>query len=57
MMASCRPLVARGRPIVNLPLEQDERITAILPVTEFPVKVFMATANGEENRPHRNRLR
>ncbi len=26
---------ARGRPIVNLlPLEQDERITAILPVTE-----------------------
>ena len=40
---------ARGRPIVNLlPLEQDERITAILPVTEFEegVKVFMATANG-----------
>ncbi|MCN4687340.1 DNA topoisomerase (ATP-hydrolyzing) subunit A, partial [Escherichia coli] len=34
---------ARGRPIVNLlPLEQDERITAILPVTEFEegVKVF-----------------
>ncbi len=27
---------ARGRPIVNLlPLEQDERITAILPVTEL----------------------
>ncbi len=40
---------ARGRPIVNLlPLEQDKRITADLPVTEFEegVKVFMATANG-----------
>ncbi|OVD89173.1 hypothetical protein UQ36_28215, partial [Escherichia coli] len=40
---------ARGPPIVQLlPLEQDERITAILPVTEFEegVKVFMATANG-----------
>ena len=40
---------SRGYNIVNLlPLEQDERITAILPVTEFEegVKVFMATANG-----------
>lgn len=45
---------ARGRPIVNLlPLEQDERITAILPVTEFEegVKVFMATANGTRRKP------
>lgn len=45
---------ARGRPIVNLlPLEQDERITAILPVTEFEegVKVFMATANGTVKKP------
>ncbi|WP_299999265.1 DNA topoisomerase (ATP-hydrolyzing) subunit A [uncultured Cedecea sp.] len=40
---------ARGRPIVNLlPLEQDERITAILPVREYAegVNVFMATASG-----------
>lgn len=40
---------ARGRPIVNiLPLEENERITAILPIQEFePGKfVFMATANG-----------
>ncbi|WP_061709785.1 DNA topoisomerase (ATP-hydrolyzing) subunit A [Pseudenterobacter timonensis] len=40
---------ARGRPIVNLlPLEQDERITAILPVREYEegVNVFMATASG-----------
>ena len=40
---------ARGRPIVNiLPLEQDERITAILPIKEFEEGkyVLMATANG-----------
>lgn len=40
---------ARGRPIVNLlPLEQDERITAILPVTEFEegVKVFIPPLTG-----------
>ncbi|QLK87813.1 DNA topoisomerase (ATP-hydrolyzing) subunit A [Arsenophonus endosymbiont of Aphis craccivora] len=40
---------ARGRPIVNLlPLEQNERITAILPVREFDDGhyVFMATASG-----------
>jgi DNA gyrase subunit A len=40
---------ARGRPIVNiLPLEEDERITAILPIQEFEEGkyVLMATANG-----------
>ncbi|WP_241622953.1 DNA topoisomerase (ATP-hydrolyzing) subunit A [Rosenbergiella australiborealis] len=40
---------ARGRPIVNLlPLEANERITAILPVKEYAqgVNVFMATASG-----------
>ncbi|MBE1301087.1 MAG: DNA topoisomerase (ATP-hydrolyzing) subunit A [Alteromonadaceae bacterium] len=40
---------ARGRPIVNiLPLEEDERITAILPIQEFVDDryVLMATANG-----------
>ncbi|EKT55588.1 DNA topoisomerase (ATP-hydrolyzing) subunit A [Providencia sneebia] len=40
---------ARGRPIVNLlPLEQDERITAILPVRDYEEGyfVFMATASG-----------
>ena len=40
---------ARGRPIVNLlPLEQNERITAILPVREYEegYTVFMATASG-----------
>jgi DNA gyrase subunit A len=40
---------ARGRPIVNiLPLEENERITAILPVREYEDNkfVFMATANG-----------
>ncbi|MFS1539009.1 MAG: DNA topoisomerase (ATP-hydrolyzing) subunit A [Candidatus Phlomobacter fragariae] len=40
---------ARGRPIVNLlPLEKNERITAILPVREFDNGhyVFMATASG-----------
>jgi DNA gyrase, A subunit len=40
---------SRGRPIVNLlPLEEDERITAVLPVRDFTaeVYVFMATARG-----------
>jgi DNA gyrase subunit A len=40
---------SRGRPIVNiLPLEDDERITAILPIKEFEEGkyVLMATANG-----------
>ena len=40
---------ARGRPIVNiLPLEEGERITAILPIQEFVEGkyVFMATTNG-----------
>ena len=40
---------ARGKPIVNLlPLESDERITAVLPVKEFSEDqyVFMATTNG-----------
>ncbi|WP_162505567.1 DNA topoisomerase (ATP-hydrolyzing) subunit A [Candidatus Arsenophonus triatominarum] len=40
---------ARGRPIVNLlPLEQNERITTILPIREFDDGhyVFMATASG-----------
>lgn len=40
---------ARGKPIVNLlPLEEDERITAILPVQEFEEDkyIFMATAKG-----------
>ena len=40
---------ARGKPIVNLlPLEENERITAILPVREYEEGkfVFMATANG-----------
>jgi DNA gyrase subunit A len=40
---------SRGKPIVNLvPLEEQEKITAILPVKEFDDQhfVFMATANG-----------
>jgi DNA gyrase subunit A len=40
---------ARGKPIVNLlPLEEGERINAILPVREYEENkyVFMATANG-----------
>ncbi|KMV32097.1 DNA topoisomerase (ATP-hydrolyzing) subunit A [Photobacterium swingsii] len=40
---------ARGKPIVNiLPLEEGERITAILPVKEYEDDkfVFMATADG-----------
>ncbi len=40
---------ARGKPIVNLlPLQEDERITAILPVTEFSEErfIFMATTSG-----------
>jgi DNA gyrase subunit A len=40
---------SRGKPIVNLlPLEEGERINAILPVREYEADkfVFMATANG-----------
>ncbi|MEO0443712.1 MAG: DNA gyrase subunit A [Pseudomonadota bacterium] len=40
---------SRGRPMVNLlPLEEDERITSILPVHEYDDDhfIFMATANG-----------
>ena len=41
--------ISRGKPIVNLlPLEEGEKINAILPVKEFDDDhyVFMATANG-----------
>ncbi|MCX7148703.1 MAG: DNA gyrase subunit A [Rhodocyclales bacterium] len=41
--------ISRGKPIVNLfPLEEGEKITAILPVKEFDEQhfVFMATAMG-----------
>ncbi|MCG5501280.1 DNA gyrase subunit A [Ectothiorhodospira lacustris] len=41
--------IARGRPMVNLlPLEEGERINAILPVREYreDVYVFMATSEG-----------
>ncbi|MGL5145172.1 MAG: DNA gyrase C-terminal beta-propeller domain-containing protein, partial [Acinetobacter junii] len=44
---------AKGRPMVNLlPLEANETITAILPLTEFPENhyVFMATASGTVKR-------
>ena len=40
---------SRGKPIVNiLPLEEDERITSMLPVSEYTEDhyVFMATAKG-----------
>lgn len=40
---------ARGRPMVNLlPLEAEERVTAILPIREFDPDyfIFMATASG-----------
>ena len=40
---------SRGKPIVNiLPLEEGERITSMLPVTDYDEKhfVFMATSNG-----------
>ncbi len=40
---------ARGRPVVNiLPLEDDERITAMLPIHEYRDDqfIFMATSNG-----------
>jgi DNA gyrase subunit A len=40
---------ARGRPVINiLPLEDDERITAMLPVHEYREDefIFMATSNG-----------
>ena len=41
--------ISRGKPIVNLfPLEENEKITAVLPVKEFDENhfVFMATAQG-----------
>ena len=44
---------ARGRPMVNLlPLEENERITAILPVREYPENqyIFFATASGKVKR-------
>ena len=44
---------ARGRPMVNLlPLEENERITAILPVREYPDDqfIFFATASGKVKR-------
>ena len=40
---------ARGRPVINiLPLQEDERITAMLPVHEYAEDqyIFMATSNG-----------
>ncbi|MGI9284193.1 MAG: DNA gyrase C-terminal beta-propeller domain-containing protein, partial [Pseudomonadales bacterium] len=40
---------SRGRPMVNLlPLDEDERVTSILPLREYAEDhyVFMATANG-----------
>ncbi len=40
---------SRGKPLVNLlPLEDDERITSMLPVSEYSNEhfVFMATSNG-----------
>ncbi|MES9886859.1 MAG: DNA gyrase subunit A [Candidatus Sedimenticola sp. 6PFRAG1] len=40
---------ARGKPIVNLlPLEQDERINAVLPIREYDENkyIFMATSTG-----------
>src|SRR6202008_5080301 len=40
---------ARGKPIVNMfPLEEGEKITAVVPVKEFDENhyVFMATAHG-----------
>ncbi len=40
---------AKGRPMVNLlPLEAEERVTAILPIREYDADhfVFMATSNG-----------
>lgn len=44
---------ARGRPMVNLlPLDENERITAILPVRDYPENefIFFATANGTVKR-------
>ncbi|MCP3689406.1 MAG: DNA gyrase subunit A [Gammaproteobacteria bacterium] len=44
---------ARGRPMINLlPLEENERITAILPVRDYPEDkfIFFATANGKVKR-------
>ncbi|MCH7815151.1 MAG: DNA gyrase subunit A [Proteobacteria bacterium] len=41
--------ISRGKPIINiLPLDEGERITSMLPITEYTDDhfVFMATANG-----------
>ncbi|MFB4203601.1 MULTISPECIES: DNA gyrase subunit A [Arhodomonas] len=54
---------ARGKPVVNLlPLESDERISAVLPIREFDDEhfVFMATRNGTVKKTplsHFSRLR
>ena len=40
---------ARGKPFINiLPLEEDERITAVLPIREYEegLNIFMATSSG-----------
>ena len=47
--------MARGKPIINLlPLEEGERINAVMPVREFTEDkfVFMATANGTVKKCH-----
>ena len=50
---------ARGKPIVNLvPLIENEKITAVLPVKEFDDEhfVFMATAQGTVKKTRADRL-
>ena len=50
---------SRGRPMVNLlPLEEGERINAILPVREFDEDhyIFMATANGTVKKTRADRI-
>ena len=45
---------ARGRPLVNiLPLDDEERITAMLPINEYREDryIFMATSNGTVKKP------
>ncbi len=47
--------MARGKPIINLlPLEEGERINAVLPIREFAEDkyVFMATADGTVKKCH-----
>jgi len=46
---------SRGRPMVNLlPLDENERVTSILPVEEYSDDqyIFMATANGTVKKTH-----